>query len=289
MSVWCGAEVSVWAQDQENLGNFENVAEAQPAPQERLSLATVAPGLLTYFNNGPVFGLAGTVEGNFWRRTQLTGGWNNTRTDWTERGVFLDFYTTSAYQNVMSGGLKTGSAFAQNIQISLNIDTARARLWSGGLFHFTAQARYGSSPENTFTVGSYVPQYTGFVEPGPLLSNDIWPSEYFLTQSLTKKFSTVLGVISDVFIPDETLFGNSYKYYFANFNLNKNPMTTNFYHPTAIAALGVWTPTKSVVIAGGALDPFTRANTFEDTFHHGLNLYATAVVSYALHGRPGQV
>src|SRR5262249_28873765 len=105
MSVWCGAEVSVWAQDQENLGNFANVAEAQPAPQERLSLPTVAPGLLTYFNNGPVFGLAGTVEGNFWRRTQLTGGWNNTRTDWTERGVFLDFYTTSAYQNVMSGGL----------------------------------------------------------------------------------------------------------------------------------------------------------------------------------------
>src|SRR5262245_50237586 len=115
------------------------------------------------------------------------------------------------------------------------------------------------------------------------------PSEYFLTQVLTRKVSVVLGVISDVFIPDETVFGNSYKYYFANFNLNKNPMTTNFYEPTAIAALGVWTPTKSVVIAGGVTDPFTRANTLEDAFHKGVNLYVTAVVSCALRGLPAQI
>ena len=289
MSVWCAGVIPARAQDQENLANFARIASAQPAPTERVSLATVAPGLLTYFNNGPVFGIGGTAGGNFWQRTQLTGDWNGARTNWTDHGFFLDIYSTSTYQNVTDGGLKTGSAFAQNTQLSLNIDTARAGWWSGGLFHFTVQSRYGSSPENTFTVGSYVPQYTGFVEPGALLSQDTWPSEYFLTQAVAKKFSVVLGVISDVFIPDETLFGNSYKFYFANFNLNKNPMTTNFYQPTAIAALGVWTPTPSVIVAGGGLDPFTRANTFEDAFHTGLNLYVTAVVSYALRGRPGQV
>ena len=289
MSVLCAGVIRARAQDQENLANFAHVASAQPAPTERVSLATVAPGLLTYFNNGPVFGIGGTEGGNFWQRTQLSDDWNGVRTDWTNHGVFLDIYSTSAYQNVTSGGLKTGGAFAQNTQLSLNIDTARAGWWSGGLFHFTVQSRYGSPPEDTFTVGSYVPQYTGFVEPGPLLSKDTWPSEYFLTQAVAKKFSVVLGVISDVFIPDETLFGDSYKFYFANFNFNKNPMTTNFYHPTAIAALGVWTPTKSVIIAGGGLDPFTRANTFEDAFRTGLNLYVTAVVSYAVSGRPGQV
>jgi len=289
MNVLCAGVLPARAQDQENLANFGHIASAQPAPTERVSLATVAPGLLPYFNNGPVFGLGGTVDGDFWHRTQLSGNWNGVRTDWTDHGVFLDIYSTSTYQNVTSGGLKTGSAFVQNTQLSLNIDTARAGWWSGGLFHFTVQSRYGSSPEDTFTVGSYVPQYTGFVEPGPLLSKDTWPSEYYLTQSLAKKFSVVLGVISDVFLPDETLFGNSYKYYFANFNLNKNPMTTNFYQTTAIAALGVWTPTQSVIIAGGAIDPFTRANTLENAFHKGLNLYVTAVVSYAPRGRPGQV
>jgi porin len=58
------------------------------------------------------------------------------------------------------GSLKTGSAFAQNTQLSINLDTGRAGLWSGGLFHFTAQSRHGDSPQNTFTVGSFVPQYT---------------------------------------------------------------------------------------------------------------------------------
>jgi porin len=269
----------------EGLGSFRHISSA-PAPL--LSLADVAPGLLPFFNNAPVFGLPGTVEGNFWHRTQLLGDLNGHRTDLAHHGLFIDVYSTGAYQDVTSGGLKTGNAYVQNTQVSINLDTGRAGLWSGGLFHFTLQSRYGSSPENTFTVGSFVPQYVGLVEPGALLSDDTLPSEYFLTQALTKKVSIVVGAISDIFIPDETLFGNSYKYYFANFNLNKNPMTVNFYQPTALAALGAWTAKPWLLIAGGPTDPFTRANTLEDAFHHGLNLYVTAIMSYQLGGLPGQ-
>jgi porin len=98
-----------------------------------------------------------------------------------------------------------------------------------------------------------------------------------------------LGAISDIFVPDETLFGNSYKYYFANFNLNKNPMTTNTYHPTALAALGAWTAKEWLLIGGGVLDPYTRANTLEDAFRKGVDLYLTAIVSYKLGGLPGQI
>ena len=60
--------------------------------------------------------------------------------------------------------------------------------------------------------------------------------------------------ISDVYIPDQTLFGDSYKFYFANFNFNKNPITTNFYNPTAWAVLGVWAPSTQLAFAGGVLD-----------------------------------
>jgi len=70
---------------------------------------------------------------------------------------------------VAPGGLKTGDSFVQNVQASLNLDTGRAGLWSGGLFHFTMQARYGSTPIDTFTVGSTVPQYVGLVLPGPVV------------------------------------------------------------------------------------------------------------------------
>ena len=257
-------------------------------PTTQLSIANVAPGLLPFFNNAPVFGLPGTVTGSFWDRTQLTGDWGGARTDLAQHGFFFDLYSTSAFQDVTSGGLKTGTAFVQNTQLSVNIDTGRAGLWSGGLIHFTAQSRYGSNPSQTFTVGSYVPQYTALVEPGALLWHDILPSEYFLVQALSKQFSVVLGKISDVFIPDQTLFGNSYKYYFANFNFNKNPMTTNFYNPTAWAALGVWTPAKWLAIGGGVLDPNSQADNFAKDAFDRVNLYLTAVASYNIAGLPGQ-
>src|SRR5262249_15990643 len=201
----------------EGLGSLRHISSA-PAPPRLLSLADVAPGILPFFNNAPVFGLAGTVEGGFWHRTQLLGDLNGHRTNLANHGLFIDVYSTGYYQDVTSGGLKTGNAYVQNTQASINLDTGRAGLWSGGLFHFTVQSRYGSSPDNTFTVGSFVPQYVGLVQPGALLSDDTLPSEYFLLQALTKKVSVILGAISDIYIPDETLFGDSYKYYFTNFN-----------------------------------------------------------------------
>jgi len=156
------------------------------------------------------------------------------------------------------------------------------------MIHLTAQSRYGDSPEDTFTAGTFVPQYTGLVEPGPLLSHETDLSEWFLVQALSKTTSVVLGKISDVFIPDQTLFGDSYKYFFANFNLNKNPMTTNFYHPVALAALGVWAPMKGLVIGGGVLDPNSNANNFATDAFASVNLYGTAIASYSIGGLPGQ-
>jgi len=295
---------------EDNLAGFGNVAGQQPTPpvqkpvaprktlkapskktegaREQTSIATVAPGLLPYYNNAPVFGLPGTVSGDLWNRTQLTGDWGGARTDLVQRGFFFDLYSTTALQDVTSGGLKTGTAVVQNTQLAINVDTQRAGLWSGGLIHFAAQSRYGDDPSETFTVGTYVPQYTALVEPGPLLWHHTLPSEYFLTQALSKQFSVVLGKISDVFFPDQTLFGNSYHYYFANFNFNKNPMTTNFYNPTAWAGVAVWIPAQWLVIGGGVLDPNSQASNFATDAFDRVNLYLTAVASYKIAGLPGQ-
>jgi porin len=272
------------AQDSQGYASFQHLT----TPSAKKSLVDLAPGLLTFFNNGPVFGIPGTELGSIWERTQLTGDWGGLRTDLARHGLFFDLYTTSTYQDVTSGGLKTGSSFVQNIQTSVNIDTARAGLWSGGLIHVTAQSRYGDPPEETFTAGTIVPQYTGLVEPDPLLSHETNLSEYFLVQALSKTTSVVLGKISDVFIPDQTMIGDSYKYYFANFNFNKNPMTTNFYHPTAWAALGVWAPTKSFVLAGGVVDPNSLSNNFAKDAFDTVNLYLQPIFSYSIAGLPGQ-
>ncbi|WP_426425575.1 carbohydrate porin [Bradyrhizobium genosp. A] len=259
-----------------------------PVAVDKVSLVNAAPGLLAFFNNAPVFGLPGTVTGDILHRTQLLGDWGGTRTELARKGFFFDLYTTSYYQDVTSGGLKTGSAFVQNTQLSINVDTGRAGWWSGGLIHFTAQSRYGDNPPNTFTVGSVVPQYTGLVLPDPLQPNNFLPSEYFLVQALSKQASVVIGKISDVFIPDQTEFGNSFKYYFANFNLNKNPMTTNFYNPTALAALGVWAFSPKFVVAGGVLDPNSKSDNLAVNAFDRVNLYLTSIASYDIAGLPGQ-
>jgi hypothetical protein len=201
----------------------------------------------------------------------------------------VDVYSTSVYQNVTSGGTAEEGSFVQNLQVSINYDTGRAGLWSGGLFHFTMQGRFGDSVANTFNSGTLQPQYAGLVEPGPTLHNNAYPSEYFLTQALNKKTFVILGKISDVFIPGQTLFGSNYKYSFENFNFLKNPMTTHFYGPVALAALAAWAPTHNLLLASGVLDPNSTADTAgKNAFRH-VNIYAAAIYTGAIHGKPGQV
>jgi porin len=260
-----------------------------PVPTEKASLANLVPVLLPYFNNGPTFGVSGTNATDFWHRTQLSGDWGGVRTDLARHGLFFDLYSTSARQDVVSGGLKTGSALIQNTQLSINVDTGRAGLWSGGLFHITLESRYGSSsPQETFTVGSTVPQYTGLVFPGPVFVHDVLPTEYFLLQSVAPKFSVMLGKINVLTVCDHTLFSNSYKYDFANFNFNKNPMAVNFYNTTSWAALAAWTPSKKLLVAAGVLDPNSQANNFAKKAFDRVNIYGTAILSYEIGGLPGQ-
>src|SRR5258708_17668698 len=130
-----------------------------PVPTKHASLANGAPLLMPYLNNGPVFGMPGTDVGDFWHRTQLTGDGGGARTNLARRGIFLDLYSTSAYQGVTAGGLKTGGAFVQNTELSINVNTGRAGLWPGGLLHVTLESPFGSSPHSPFTLRPSSPNY----------------------------------------------------------------------------------------------------------------------------------
>ena len=260
-----------------------------PVPTKKASIANLAPFFLPYLNNGPVFGMPGTDAGDFRDRTQLSGDWGGLRTDLARHGFFFDLYSTSAYQDVASGGLKTGSAFIQNSQLSINVDTGRAGLWPGGIFHVTLEARNGSSsPQNTFTAGSTVPQYTGLAFPGPFFVHDVLPTEYFLLQSLTPKFAVILGKANVLTHADQTFFGNSYKYDFANLNFNKNPMALNFYNTSSLAAIGVWTPSQRVTVSAGVYDPNSQANNLATKAFDRVNIYGITIFSYKIGGLPGQ-
>jgi len=171
----------------------------------------------------------------------------------------------------------------------MNVDTGRAGLWPGGVFHLTLDARNGSSsPQDTFTVGSTVPQYTGLAFPGPFFVHDVLPTEYFLFQSLTPKFSVLVGKVNVLTHADQTFFGNSYKHDFANLNFNKNPMALNFYNTTSWAAIGVWTPSKWLTAAAGVFDPNSEANNFATKAFDRVNIYGITIFSYKIGKLPGQ-
>ncbi len=289
---------SVACFSQENLEGFRHLSDVAipetadqfgAVPTGKISLTNLAPVLLPYLNNGPTFGTPGTDAGDLWHRTQLSGDWGGSRTDLARRGFFFDMYSTTVYQNVTDGGLETGDSLVQGVQYTVNIDTARAGWWSGGLIHFTAQSRYGDPPARTFNAGTVYPQYMGLVHPTPLNANDTLPTEFVVIQAVSKKFVLMAGKISDIFVPDQTLFASSYKYHFANFNFLKNPMTVNFYNPTAWAGLGAWIPSKHVVIAGGVLDPNSESTNFAKDAFDKVNIYLMGIISYQPHGLPGSI
>ena len=114
------------------------------------------------------------------------------------------------------------------------------------------------------------------------------PAQFFLTQSLTREVSILVGKVAVVYLPDQTLFGDSYKYYFANFNFNKSPVALNFYNAVSWAALGVWAPSPQLTIYGGVLDPNSRAENFADRAFDSVNLYISSILSYTVGGLPGQ-
>jgi hypothetical protein len=98
----------------------------------------------------------------------------------------------------------------------------------------------------------------------------------------------LLGKIDVLTICDQTLFGNSYKFDFANLNFNKNPMAVSFYNTTSLSAVGVWTPSTKLLVAAGVFDPNSQANHFAAKAFDRVNVYGTAIFSYNIGNLPGQ-
>ena len=109
-------------------------------------------------------------------------------------------------------------------------------------------------------------------------------------ESLHPKFSVILGKLNVLYLADQTLFGDSYKYDFANFNFNKNPIALNFFN-IDVDCMGLaygLSDCTGVTLAGGVFDPNSQANNFATDAFDSVNLYGAAVFSYKVGGLPGQ-
>jgi carbohydrate-selective porin OprB len=257
-----------------------------PVDTKFISLANVAPGVFSWFNDGAVFGLPGTRVGSITERTHLTNDWGGLRTEWARNGVFLNLYNTTAYQQ-MSGGLDPGGSVINNTQISVDLDTGRLGWWSGGLFHFAAEARAGSDNSEVYGAGTLVPTYYGAVLPQPGRDNDILFTNFFLEQAFGKA-GLIVGVIPGLYFPDRTLFGDDWRRFFANYAFNQNPIWTLFSNPQTATLTATYRPIEELNFTLGVYDAKTDTTDFSNFFDE-IYVYGQGAYSYEASGLPGQV
>lgn len=86
----------------------------------------------------------------------LTGDWDGARTRYADAGVtFRGDYVSETFANV-SGGLRRGSAYAQQLRLGVDFDMARIAGWSGTTLHLTINDRRGTGISSDF-IGNRLP------------------------------------------------------------------------------------------------------------------------------------
>ncbi len=133
------------------------------SPSLGLSLGILATALLP--------ALASAQSSNRYEGKTLTGDWGGTRTDLVERGIaFRGDYVGEAMGVVDGGYGETGTRYAQQVRVGMDLDMGKLAGWDGGAFHFTLNDRRGRSTSVDF-VGNRFPiqeayggQYTRLTE-----------------------------------------------------------------------------------------------------------------------------
>lgn len=86
----------------------------------------------------------------------LTGDWGGARRQWAEAGInFRADYVSESFVNV-DGGLKRGSAYAQQVRLGVDLDMEKRAGWNGALLHFTLNDRRGTGLSSDY-VGNRLP------------------------------------------------------------------------------------------------------------------------------------
>lgn len=117
-----------------------------------MALAALAPaGALAQARGVPAAAAAAPAGA-----ATLTGDWGGARTRYTEAGVnFRGDYVSETFANV-SGGLRRGSAYAQQLRLGTDFDMARIAGWSGTTLHFTLNDRRGTGISSDY-IGNRLP------------------------------------------------------------------------------------------------------------------------------------
>lgn len=221
-------------------------------PNGKISITKLAPPVTRVFD----------YAGEFWKRGTLVGDPCGVRSKAYCRGFTFDVTLTQVLQGVTSGGSASGTGGARYnglLEINATMDTAKAGLWSGGLFAATMMSSFGKPLSS---------------EPGnlsPVNMTPMWPipfqnstelTEYYLMQGLPHEMVLLIGRLDATNFLDKNTFANNPESQFLNVSLNNELLWGAFLSFSTYAAMLVAPINEHVTLAGAVWDPETQPGDY---------------------------
>lgn len=245
-------------------------------------------GLISLTKAAPELTPVSDYSGDFWKRATLLGDLGGTRTRAYDHGFTLDGQLTQVYQGITSGGSVNGNgngAYNGLFEANLTLDTAKAGLWSGGLFIFTEQTSFGDPLQKE--AGSL----------SPINATALWPNaydasselmEFHLIQALPFNTVAIVGRIDPTNYLDTNSFACTSDSQFLNVSMNSNPLFGRFLTYSTYAALFMTKVTDNFTLAYGAWTPNTQPGDYGgDWSDYGVAIYPQ--FKYKAFGHAGAV
>jgi carbohydrate-selective porin OprB len=232
---------------------------------------------------------------SIWTRDKLTGDWGGLRTDLSkDHGVDLEVRYSSHYQNVISGGVDTGHAYANKIDSWLNVDMNKLfGTWEGLYISAHMETRHGSDvlgDAGSFTLPNANLMYP---LPGDYHGNDV--TSLMVTQMLFDGKAAVLGgklgsfdLLQGMF-PNVTDFGLDG---FMNANSMMSILSWGRWLTLSQYGAGAWTikdgmPSTGVIVTGATNTTTTWSAT--GAFSDGFGMLLFHRFLYDIDGKKGYV
>ncbi len=214
--------------------------------------ALLAAGLLGYAvaARAQLLEIPPTWGGDFESRPRLSGNWGGARDELGKRGITLDVDLLATPQAVLSGGRSTGGGTWTNIDYTLQLDTAQAGLWPGGLFKISADTGLGTNVYSDS--GAIVPVNTAAMLPGNNEHTTALTNATYL-QLFSERFGAVIGKINTMDTGGFEFYGD-YKRQFLNAAF-VFPMTLQQVPLSAYGAGVIALPSADITASLMVLDP----------------------------------
>jgi porin len=245
-------------------------------------------GLISLTKAAPEMTPVSDYTGGFWSRATLFGDPGDWRTRAYDAGLTLDAQLTQVYQGVASGGSANGKGHAQYnglFEANLTFDTAKAGLWSGGLFALTEQTSFGHPLKSQ--PGNLSPVNATALWPKPYEDSSVL-MEYYLAQALPLNTVAIVGRLDPSNFLDQNSFSDTSDNQFLNVSMNANPLFGVFLTYSVYAALFMTKVNDDLTLEYGAWTP----NTAPGDYGGNWNDYGIAMIphfTYHAFNHPGMI